>query len=102
MHRDIDDRNYCNCDLPVRCPKRPVYDIYRLRKAKCRLFNFILYLQVFLFPLSRANRKQANLSAIQAKLTDIQANQKMFSMQSTNAIHHQKTELSTVVNISVE
>ena len=75
---------------------------WRKQNAECRLFNFILYLQVFLFPLSRANRKQANLSAIQAKLTDIQANQKMFSMQSANAIHHQKTELSTAVNISVE
>ena len=46
----------------------------RLQTADCRLQIFKLISQ-FPFPLPRANRKQANLSAIQANLSDIQANQ---------------------------
>ena len=38
----------------------------------CRLQTFQLNI-TFLFPFPKANRKQANLSAIQANLTEIQA-----------------------------
>ena len=48
--------------------------VRHLQTADCRLQTFKLNI-TSPFPFPKANRKQVNLSAIQANLTEIQANQ---------------------------